>query len=385
VFVQFLKRQVMNDFIPVNEPLLDGNELKYISECISSGWISSEGPFVNRLETEFADYIGKKYAVAVSNGTAAIDIAIEALGITSGDEVIMPSFTIISCLNQILRVGAIPVFIDSDMGNWNMIVNDIEGKITSRTKAIMVVHIYGLPVDLEPVLELCQKYSIDLIEDTAEVIGQTYKGKKCGSFGRISTFSFYPNKHITTGEGGMLLTDDYELYARIKRLRNLGFSENADKRFIHDMLGWNCRLTNIQAAIGVAQLERIELKVEKKRIIGKLYDNFLKNIPHIQLPVQATEYADNIYWVYGILIDPEISDAANVRNLLKKYGIGSRPFFYPLSEQPIMKSYNFPVNKCPNSMKLYQQGLYLPSGLTLSESQVLKICDILSQILLKLK
>ena len=206
----------MNEFIPVNEPLLNGNEKDYLVECIDSGWISSEGPFVKRFETNFSEYIGRNYAVSVSNGTAAIDLAIAALDLKEGDEVIMPDFTIISCINQIIRAKIKPVLIDCDKYNFNMNVHDIESKITKNTKAIMVVHIYGLPVEMNEVLKIAKKYNLKIIEDAAEVHGQKYYDRNCGTFGDISTFSFYPNKHITTGEGGMVLTDDKDLYERLK-------------------------------------------------------------------------------------------------------------------------------------------------------------------------
>ena len=244
----------MNNFIPVNEPLLDGNEKKYLNDCIESGWISSEGPYVNLFEKKFASRIGRKHAISVTSGTAALDAAVQALGIKSGDEVILPSFTIISCVLQIIRVGAVPVLIDSDPITWNMDISQIESKITNRTKAIMVVHIYGLPVEMQPVMNICKNYNLKLIEDSAEAIGQTYMNKPCGSFGDISTFSFYSNKHVTTGEGGMIFTDDDNLANKCRELRNLCFKK--EKRFVHDDLGWNLRMTNLQAAVGVAQLEQ---------------------------------------------------------------------------------------------------------------------------------
>lgn len=205
--------------IPVNEPLLDGNEKKYLMQCIDTGWISSEGPFVREFEEKFAARMGRKHGIAVCNGTAALDAAVEALGIGLGDEVILPTFTIISCALQIVRSGATPVLVDADPLTWNMDVTQIEAKITPRTKAIMVVHIYGLPVDMDPVLDIANRYGLKIIEDAAEVIGQTYKGKPCGSFGEISTVSFYPNKHVTTGEGGMILTDDDELAETCRSLQ----------------------------------------------------------------------------------------------------------------------------------------------------------------------
>ena len=294
----------MTDFIPVNEPLLDGNEKKYLLQCIETGWISSEGPFVKEFEEKFAARMGRKHGIAVSNGTAAIDAAVEALEIGPGDEVIMPTFTIISCISQIVRNGGVPVLVDSDPLTWNMDVTQIEAKITTRTKAIMIVHIFGLPVDVEPVLDIAKRHNLKVIEDAAEMHGQTYKGKPCGSFGDISTFSFYPNKHITTGEGGMIVTDDPKLAERCRSLRNLCFKP--EQRFVHDGLGWNLRMTNMQAAIGVAQLERLDTLVQRKRSMGKCYQDLLADTTGIQLPLTRTPYAENIYWVFGLVLDDRV-------------------------------------------------------------------------------
>jgi perosamine synthetase len=259
----------MAEFIPVNEPLLDGNEKKYLNECIDTGWISSEGPFVKKFEDQFSSTVDRKYGIAVANGSVALDTAVAALGIGKGDEVIMPTFTIISCAAAIIRAGAKPVLVDCDPLTWNMDVDLIEARITSKTKAIMVVHIYGLPVDMDPVLALAEKSGLMIIEDAAEAHGLFYRsrgqksedrgqwaeggsqraeGKPCGSFGDISTFSFYPNKHITTGEGGMIVTDNEELAERCRSLGNLCFQPQ--KRFVHEELGWNFRFTNLQAAVG---------------------------------------------------------------------------------------------------------------------------------------
>ena len=247
----------------VNEPKLDGNEKKYLEECIDTGWISFEGPFVKRLEEGMAHLTDRKYGVAVSNGSTALETAIMALQLQAGDEVILPTFTIISCAAPIVRVGAKPVLVDSDAKTWNMRVEDIESKITKRTKAIMVVHIYGLPVDMKPVLALAEKYQLAIIEDAAEMHGQTYRDRPCGSFGDISTFSFYPNKHITSGEGGMVLTDSKALAERMRAIRNLFFSEK--KRYVHEELGYNFRMTNLQAAVGCAQLKKLPSFIEKRR------------------------------------------------------------------------------------------------------------------------
>lgn len=250
------------DFIPVNEPLLNGNEKKYLCECIDTGWISSEGPFVKEFEEKMSATTDRKYGIAVSNGTAALEVAVQALGIKEGDEVIMPAFTIISCAMAVTKVGAIPVLVDSDMHTWNMDVDEIESKVTSRTKAIMMVHLYGLPAEVDKILVLAKKYNLKVIEDAAEMHGQTYYGRPCGSFGDISTFSFYPNKHITTGEGGMVVTNDEELAERCRMIRNLCFRK--DVRYLHDEISDNYRFTNLQAAVGLAQLERLSEFVTKK-------------------------------------------------------------------------------------------------------------------------
>jgi len=369
--------------IPVNEPLLNGNEKKYLNECIDTGWISSEGPFIKKFEECMASFIGRKYAVAVTNGTAALEVAVEALGIGKGDEVIMPSFTIISCTQAVVKAGAKPVLIDSEYDTFNMKVEDIEAKITSNTKAIMVVHIYGLPVDMNPILELASKYNLKIIEDAAEMHGQTYNGKMCGSFGDISIFSFYPNKHITTGEGGMVLVDDEVLYERCKSLRNLCFSPDGNKRFIHEELGWNLRMTNIQAALGVAQLERIDEFVAKKRWMGNLYQELLSDIKAINLPIKQKNFAENIYWVFALTLkDKYPKKAKDVMKELGSYGIGTRPFFYPMHKQPVFNKMGlFSDDNLPNAEKLYERGFYIPSGMALTENQIKEVSRVLHEVL----
>ncbi len=366
--------------IPVNSPLLLGNEKKYLNECIDTGWISSEGPFVNRFEVGVANYIGRKYATACSSGSAAINITVKALELQEGDEVIMPTFTIISCAQFLVSNGIKPVLIDSDYETFNMKVEDIEAKITSKTKAIMIVHIFGLTVDVDPILILAKKYNLKIIEDAAEMFGQKYKEKKCGSFGDISIFSFYSNKHITTGEGGMILTNNKHLDSRLKSLRNLCFTEN---RFIHEELGFNYRITNMQAAVGVAQLERIETIIEKKRWIGNKYNELLKNFKNINLPFKKTSYCENIYWVYVITLKDSFSKSAKqVMSELKDLKIGTRPFFYPMHKQPVFNKMGLFLNEnLPNSEKLYTRGFYIPSGLALEESQIQEVCRALSKVL----
>ena len=367
--------------IPVNEPLLDGNEKQYLVRCIESGWISSEGPFVKEFEEKFAARMGRKHGIAVCNGTAALDAAVEALGIGLGDEVILPTFTIISCVLQIVRSGATPVLVDADPLTWNMDVTQIEAKITPRTKAIMVVHIYGLPVDMDPVLDIANRYGLKIIEDAAEVIGQTYKGKPCGSFGEITTVSFYPNKHVTTGEGGMILTDDDELAETCRSLRNLCFQTK--RRFVHERLGWNLRMTNIQAALGLAQLERLDEFIEKKRWIGRQYNELLAGLARVQLPITQTDYAENIYWVYGLVLDKSIGrDAQDVVAIFANLGIGCRPFFYPLHQQPILiKKKLFHDVRYPVAENLAERGFYVPSGLALTEQQIDRVAAACQMVL----
>jgi perosamine synthetase len=355
--------------IPVNEPLLDGNEKTYLAQCIDTGWISSEGPFVTRLEEEFARHVGRAHAIAACNGSAALDIAVAALGIGAGDEVILPAFTIISCAAAVVRAGATPVVVDCEPDTWNVSAVKIAEAITARTRAIMVVHIYGLPVDMDPVLALASKHGLSVIEDAAEMHGQAYKGRPCGSLGDISTFSFYPNKLITTGEGGMVLTDDERLAKRCRAFRNLFFEP--ERRFVHSELGWNYRMSNLQAAVGVAQLERLDEFVARKRKMGAYYTNRLTGIRGLQLPLASTAYAENIYWVYGIVLDDGVPfDAAEAMLRLAQAGVGTRPFFWPMHEQPVFKKMGlFAGDVHPVAERLARRGFYIPSGVALSETQ----------------
>lgn len=368
-------------FIPVNEPLLNGNEEKYLVECIRTGWISSEGPFIKQFEEQFAARAGRKYGVAVSNGSVALDAAVAALVIGAGDEVIMPTFTIISCAAAVVRAGAVPVLIDSDPVTWNMDVAQIESRITSRTKAIMIVHIFGLPVDMDPVLEIAERYGLKIIEDAAQMHGQTYKGKPCGSFGDISTFSFYPNKHITTGEGGMIVSDNLALAERCRSLRNLCFKP--EQRFVHDELGWNFRMTNLQAALGVAQLERLDEFVQIKRRMGTRYTKLLAGTTGIQLPLAQTDYADNIYWVYGLVLDDNVPfDAKEAMARLGKLGIGTRPFFWPMHEQPVFRKMGlFAGLRYPIAERIARRGFYIPSGMALTDGQMERSATAIKEML----
>lgn len=367
--------------IPVNESLLDGNEKKYLTECIETGWISSEGKFVREFEEAFAARVGRQYGIAVSSGSAALEAAIAALEISPGDEVILPTLTIISCAAAIVRAGAIPVVVDADPYSWNMDASRIEEKITPRTKAIMAAHIYGLPVEMDTVLNLAEKYNLSVIEDAAEMHGQTYKNRSCGSFGDISVFSFYSNKHITTGEGGMLMTNNPRLAERCRSLRNLCFQPR--KRFVHEELGWNLRMSNLQAAVGVAQLERLDEFVSRKRRMGKLYTELLANVPGIRLPLAETDYAKNIYWVFGIVLNAELPfDAEAVMKKLAEQNIDTRPFFWCMHEQPVFRKMNlFAGVDCPVAENLARRGFYLPSGTALTDGQINQVAEVLRGIL----
>lgn len=381
--------------IPVNEPLFISDERKYLTKCIDGGWISSEGPFVKEFEKRFSKYIGKKHGVSVSSGTAALEVAIGAIGIKQGDEIIMPTFTIISCALAVINYGGVPVFIDSEPETWNIDVNKIEREITKKTKAIMVVHIYGHPCDMDAILKIAKKYKLLVVEDAAEAHGAGYqtshsvpcnrsaikKYKKCGSFGDISCFSFYGNKIINCGEGGMVLTNNKKYAERAKFLRNLGFIKK--KRFYHTELARNYRMTSLQAAVGVAQLKNIKKLIEIKRSNARKYTRLLKNIRGLKLPVEK-DWAKNVYWMYGTVLDKSTGFSADsfAKKLLQK-GIQTRPFFYPLHLQPLWKRINVKMKKstCPIAEEIAKQGLYLPSGLALKEEQIKKVCNTIKSLL----
>ena len=367
-------------FIPVNLPLLDGNEKKYLNECIDTGWISSEGPFVKKFEENFSNFLGRKYGIAVSSGTAALDIAVKSLKIGEGDEVLVPCFTIISCVSAIIRAGAKPVLLDSDFLTWNIDISQIEKKITKKTKAIMVVHTYGLPVEMNKILQLSKKYKLKIIEDAAEMHGQTYNGKLCGSFGDISIFSFYPNKHITTGEGGMILTNNSSISKRCRSLRNLAFQEK--KRFIHNELGWNYRMTNIQAALGLSQLKNIKQVVKKKMEIGNQYFQRLNKNKNIQILAPSNAHSKNIYWVVGILVKNKKINIKKVTDKLLSLGIQTRPFFWPMHKQPVFQKMGLFKNESyPVAENLSKKGIYVPSGLAITKTDIFYVSKWINKII----
>ena len=366
--------------IPVNEPLLEGNELAYVSECIKTGWISSSGRFIEQFEEKWAAYCGMKYGVSMSNGTVVLQAAVAALGLKPGDEIIMPSFTIISCALAAVYNGAKPVLVDCDPETWTMDPSAIETRITSRTRAIMPVHIYGHPCDMDPILALAEKYSLVIIEDAAEAHGAEYKGRKCGSFGGISCFSFYANKIITAGEGGMALTNDPVYAERLKAQRNLCF--RPERRFFHTELGHNFRLTNMQAAVALAQLEQIGVFIEKKRAMARSYHERLKNVKGLALPVEKN-WAKNVYWMYGLVLDDARGmDAVRFAEYLSDEGVETRPFFLGMHEQPVFHDMGlFKKERYPVTERIAAKGLYLPSGLAITAQQINQAADAVIKIL----
>jgi len=366
--------------IPVNQPKLDGREKELLAECIRSGWISSDGPFVAEFERKFADYIGTKHGVAVCNGTAALETALFAAGVGKGDEVIMPAFTIISCALAAIRLGAIPVLVDAEADTWNMDVSQIESRLSPKTKAIMPVHIYGHPVDMDPLLDIAKKRNLVVVEDAAEAHGAEYKGRKCGALGHISAWSFYANKIITTGEGGMVLTSDVKMAKRAESYRNLCF--RPEKRFYHTELGYNFRLTNLQAAVGVAQMERIDEFIQIKRRLGEYYRQKLLKLKGVKCQIEKP-WAKMVYWMYCIELDSALGlNAQNVMDALAKKEISTRPFFIGLHQQPALRELGlFKEEHYPVTERISRQGLYLPSGLALTEKQIDQVVAVLDEIL----
>lgn len=373
--------------IHINDLSFEGNEAKYLQECIRSGWISSEGPFVKKFENSFADFLGLGYGVAVCSGTAALETALFALGVGNGDEVIIPSFTIISCAIACIRLGAKPVLVDIEPDTCTMDASQVESRITSRTKVIMPVHIYGHPVDMDKVLYLAEKHNLKVLCDFAESQGGQYYSKKkgrkwvwCGTMSDVSATSFYANKILTTGEGGMVLTNNPDYAARARAYRNLCFG--ADERFSHDELGYNFRMTNLQAAIGVARLEQFNKFIKIKRKLAEYYKGCLSEVKQVRF-LSEKPYARSVYWVYAIELKPEYGmDAKELMFKLKKLGIEARPFFKGMHVQPaFIKMGLFRDEKYPNTDFAYKYGLYLPSGLNLTEKQIDKIVKTLKTTL----
>jgi perosamine synthetase len=358
-----------SEYIPVNIPLITEEDVEYVSKAMRETWVSGEGKYVAEFENSFAQLCNREFGIAVANGTVALDLVIEALELNPGDEVILPSFTIVSCKNQILRRGAIPIFVDALPDTWNMDVTQVEALITPKTRAIMAVHIYGLPVDMDPLLEIASRHGLPVIEDAAESHGLMYKEKIAGSMGLVSTFSFYANKNITTGEGGMIVTDDSAFAEKIRQLKNLSFIP--ERRFLHNDLGWNGRLSSIQCALGSSQTKRLNEIVDKRVRLGEIYQNAFADIPNILLPKNSTPYSRNNYWVFGIVLQKSFGlTAKEIMDILDIQGVGTRPFFFPLHKQPLLEKFNHRKFSLPVSENLGEFGFYIPNGLGMVDSQV---------------
>lgn len=357
----------LKGILKVCEPTLIGNEKKYILDCLNTGWISSHGKYINNFENLFAKKVGAKYAVATSSGSTAIHLAAHVVGLRKGDEVIIPTATMVATANNVVITGAKPVFIDIDPRTWNINTDLIERKITKKTKALMPVHLYGHPCEMDKIKFLAKKYNLLIIEDAAEAHGATYKNKKIGSIGDITIFSFFANKNITSGEGGMLVTNNKKIFELAQNARNQSFSKK--RHFWHKYLGFNYRMTNLQAAIGLAQTENLEELVNKRIRNAQIYNSYLKNVEGITLP-PYTRHVKNVYWMYTILIEDSFGiPAIKLRYFLAKHGIETRSFFIPLHLQPIYYHKSF-KNKFPVAEKIFKKGFYLPSSSHLTKKEI---------------
>ena len=375
--------------IPVNTPLLEEEDIKTAEQALREGWFSSAGRYVEEFEANWAAFCGAKHGIAVSNGTTALEVAVQALQIGKGDEVIMPSYTIISCAGAIVRAGAIPVLVDCDNFHFNMNIADIEAKITPRTKAIMLVHMFGHPVDMDALLTVARKHGLKIIEDAAQAHGARYlsnrntskpEWKNCGGLGDVSTFSFFANKLITTGEGGMVVTNDDAIAARSKSLRNLCF--RPERRFLHTELGHQFRLTSLQSALALGQIRRIDKIVEKKRQTAKRYREHLSGLQMLQLATEEP-WAKSVFWVNWLVLDESCGlDAVQMAQALKAKGVETRPFFLGMHEQPVFHDMGlFKGQAYPVTERIARQGLYLPSGLALKDEELDQVCAAVHAVL----
>jgi perosamine synthetase len=360
------------DFIPVNTPEISEEDIQAVVTTLRDGWISGEGPIIRRFEETLAEKVGVKHAIAVANGTVALELAIESLNLKPGDEIIMPTLTIISCVTPLISRGLVPIFVDCEIEEFNMLTEEIESLITIRTKAIMVVHLFGLAVNMDRIMNIATKFGIDIIEDASEAHGLAYNNRVIGSFGRISTFSFYANKSITMGEGGAICTNDDELAEICRLKRNLAFMPG--KRFIHEEIGWNYRLSSMQAALGTSQLKRIDKLIAHKRQIALKYDEYFLGKPNVKIPPRETDSCQNTYWVYPILLEGDLPDSQTMRDALLSVGVETRPIFYPLHLQPLVtRIYGREKNDFPNAFRMWSRGLYLPSGTGMNLNRVSEV------------
>lgn len=364
--------------IPVCEPYLDDKELKYVLDAVKSGWISSIGKYIDIFENEYSRYCGTKYGVATSNGTTALHLALTTLGIEKGDEVLIPDLTFIASANAVKYCNAQPVFVDVHPEYWGIDPEKIEEKITIKTKAIMPVHLYGHPCDMDAIRDIANDRDLYIIEDAAEAHGAEYKGKKVGGFGDISCFSFYGNKIITTGEGGICLTNNDGFNEKARMLRDHAMSK--EKRYWHDYIGYNYRMTNLQAAIGVAQMEKIDKIIKIKRNNAEIYSKGLKSLSDegiIELHPEM-KWARCVFWLYCILVNDKARKSRDqIMNELKLKNIDSRPFFYPINFLPPYYSRELFVN----SEKTSKKGINLPSAATINSKDILKVIDAINELL----
>lgn len=359
--------------IPIAKPYFGGKELQYVSECINEGWVSSIGKFIHRFESEFANYHSVEYATTTSNGTAALHLALEALGVGPGDEVIVPNLTFIASVNAIRYVGAEPIFVDSEKETWNLDLKDVQDKITQKTKAILPVHLYGNPCNMVKLMEVAKHNSLFVVEDCAEALGAEYADRKVGSFGDISCFSFFGNKIITTGEGGMCTTNNEGLYKKMQLLKNHGM--DANKKYWHPVIGFNYRMTNIQAAIGLAQMEQINNFLEKRKQIAHWYSDYLNEIKGLNLHPKS-DGGKEVYWMYSIILDEGIHRNKLIEHLRMR-GIDTRPFFALPTRMPPYES----DTQFPNASFLSSQGLNLPTSVDLTKENICFVCNNLKEAL----
>ncbi len=362
--------------IPVCVPLLNGKELEYLQECITTNWISSRGRYVEQFERKFSEYCNCKFGITTTNGTSSIHLALTSIGLKKDDEVIVPAFTMIGSVFPITYCGAKPVLVDSDPETWTINVNQIEEKISEKTKAIMPVHIYGHPCDMDPILKIARNNDLYVIEDAAEAHGAEYKGKKTGGIGDIGCFSFYANKIITCGEGGMMVTNDEEIAKHALSLKDLSFESGKGRVYLHSEVGYNYRLTNLQAAVGLAQFERINELIEMRRKNALLYKELLKGSRGLSFPVEK-EWAKNVYWMFSILVENQFQlNRDELMDELAKKGIETRPFFIPMHKQPVFRNMNlFRGEKYPVAEALSEKGLYLPSSSGLKKGDITYVCE----------
>ena len=368
-------------FIPVCEPMLAGNELKYVTEAVSTGWISSSGKYVTEFENQFAEYCGRKYGIAVCNGTIALHLALIGLGIGKGDEVIVPTFTMIASAFAVCYTGAKPVFVDADKDTWNIDVKKIEEKITSKTKAIMPVHIFGKMCDMDAIHALAKKYNLYVLEDAAEAHGASYHGVKAGASSDIAAFSFFANKNITTGEGGMVVTNNKEFYDRARYFKNVCFPLDGPRNYQHEDIGYNYRMSNVVAAIGLAQVEKADDYKEMRIRNHQLYKMYLSDVPRILFQSEPDKDCIDVCWMNTIVIDPAKYGHHKDELIahLKENEIDTRLLFTGMHKQKAMMDYGCDCSgEYPVCEWLTENGFYLPSSSSLTEEQIKFICGIIS-------